>query len=353
MQPSAFGDNWDFVGFDPRGMWSSEPLLNCSANTEPMDDYHDIYMQWGADIGSDCAARSGGELDAGPHMSTAINARDMLSIVDAFAATEDGQRAANPNHLLNFYGASYGTFLGQTFASMFPERVGKMVLDGVADPEDYVTSMTLKNINHTDGVIDIFFIYCHEFGPSMCPYYTGSSAKDISDRFHRSLARLDAKKAREENWANATEIELALISLKSVLLSTAFAPSAIFDALADVLLRLEFAIRDRTLSSWTEYVIQAFGELNTPEISDAFKFGVLCSDQNNRWYNKTLQDIMPLQAEAERQSIVGDIWISNLLVCSGWSIKAAETFTGPFTGNTTTPILFVGNTYDPVTPFEK
>lgn len=56
-------------------------------------------------------------------MSTATTARDMLGIVDAFAATEDGRRAsASAGHpgLLNYYGISYGTFLRQTFASLFP-----------------------------------------------------------------------------------------------------------------------------------------------------------------------------------------------------------------------------------------
>lgn len=287
-------------------------------------------------------------------MSTAINSRDMLSIVDAFAATEDGQRAAKPNHLLNFYGVSYGTILGQTFASMFPERVGNMVLDAVVDPEDYVTSLTRKSINHLDGVIAAFFIYCHGLGPSQCPYYIGSSPKDISDRFHRSFTRLDAKKASEENWSNATEIESALLFLKAGLLGAAKTPLQDFDILADALLRLEHAISNQKLSQWTRYASTVFEDPTPSAIAYApFLFGVLCPDQNNRWYNKTLQDIMPLVAGLESQSIVGELWISKVMVCSGWSIKAAETFTGPFTGNTATPILFVGNTYDPVTSYDK
>lgn len=321
------------------------------------EDLHEKFIPWmryGAEIGSNCARNSGGKLDAGRYMSTAINARDMLSIVDAFSATEDGQRAARPNHLLNYYGISYGTFLGQTFASMFPERVGKMVLDGVVDPEDYVISMTRNNINHLDGVIASFFIYCYESGPSRCSYYTGSSAKDISDQFHRSLARLDVDKAREENWSDATEIDLALTFLKTALLRMVYAPSMEFDTLADALSVFDGAISDEDLGHWIQYARGGFGDPYPSDTTHApLRSGVLCSDQNNRWYNKTLQDIMPLVDELERQSIVGAIWARYLMECSGWSIKAEETFTGPFTGDTATPILFVGNTYDPVTPYDK
>lgn len=318
------------------------------------DDFYESFIQYGIDLGSDCATRSGGKLDAGPHMSTAITARDMLSIVDAFSATEDGQRASKPSHLLNYHGLSYGTFLGQTFASMFPERVGNMVLDGVVDPEDYLTSLASKSVNHLDGAIAAFFIYCHEAGPSVCPYYTGSSAKDIYERFHRSLTQLDAEKSRQENWSNATDIESALLNLKVLLLASAYAPITQFEPLADVLLDLERSISTQDLGTWIRIAENDYGDpsINGFDVAK-FSLGVFCSDQNNRWYNKTLDDFKPVRNELEGQSILGDIWIKMLLGCSGWSIKAAETFVGPFGGDTSTPILFVGNTYDPVTPFDK
>lgn len=318
------------------------------------DDYYNSFIQYGIDLGSDCETKAGGELDAGPHMSTATTARDMLSIVDAFAATEDGKRAAKPSNLLNYYGVSYGTFLGQTFASMFPERVGSVVLDGVVDPEDYLTSLSRNSLNHIDGGVAFFFIYCHELGPSECSYYTGSSAKDIYERFRRSYAQLDAEKAREDNWANATDIESALLSLKIGLLTAAYAPIMRFSMFPDVLLSLERDLSAQNLSGWTKYMVENYGD-PTPRGWDnaPFALGVMCSDQNNRWYNKTLEDFRSSLAVLEGQSILGDIWIKTLLGCSGWSIKATEIFTGPFGGNTANPILFVGNTYDPVTPFDK
>ncbi|KKY31901.1 putative alpha beta hydrolase fold family [Diaporthe ampelina] len=301
------------------------------------DDFYDSFIRFGINLGSE-----------------STTARDMLSIVDAYAVTEDGRRASKPRNLLNFYGISYGTFLGQTFASMFPERVGNMVLDGVVDPESYLASLTYNNLNHLDGVIAGFFIHCHQAGPSECSYYTGSSARDIYERFHQSYARLDAEKAKEENWANATDVESALLLLKVGLLAAAYEPAMQFGMLSDVLVGLESAISHHKLSTWNKDTLAIYGDPSVDGFDNApFALGVLCSDQGNKWYNKTLEDFRPLLAELESQSIVGDVWIKTLLGCSGWSIKATEIFTGPFTGNTATPILFVGNTYDPVTPFDK
>lgn len=102
--------------------WLSEPVANCSANATPLQNislydrevprvsnaFYNGFIEAGKVIGQQCEIQTGALTDAGPHMSSAIISRDMLSIVDAFAATEDGERAAKPNHLLNYYGIIYG-----------------------------------------------------------------------------------------------------------------------------------------------------------------------------------------------------------------------------------------------------
>jgi len=88
-----------------------------------------------AELGATCTKYNGKPLDAGPHMTTATVARDLMSILDAYAKTSDERRADRDPKLLNYWGYSYGTVIGQTFASMFPKRVGRVVVDGVVDPD--------------------------------------------------------------------------------------------------------------------------------------------------------------------------------------------------------------------------
>lgn len=356
------GTNWDIIGFDPRGIYLSEPLANCSVGSDSMtarsvprmaDDYYNAFISFGKELGAACEITAGGPLDAGPHMSTATTARDMLSIVDAFAETADGQVAAKPHKLLNYYGISYGTFLGQTFASMFPDRVGNVVLDGVVHPEAFLANYTYSAVNHLDGVLAAFFIWCYESGSSQCSFYAGSSPKDIYERFNQSFVQLDAQTAAAEAWSNATDIDSALLVLKVGLLTMADHPFEYFSVLPDVLVDLENALAVRNISAWTSQAEAIFGTPGVEGANAQWGIGVQCSDMENRWYNKTLEDLRPLLADLDEQSIVGDIWIKGLLGCLGWSIEATETFQGPFGGNTATPILFVGNTFDPVTAYDK
>ncbi|KAI0818354.1 TAP-like protein-domain-containing protein [Xylaria sp. FL0064] len=362
---SVTGDNWDIVGFEPRGIYRSEPNINCSATTtttknsklysrfvpDVTEDFFTSYVEAGVRLAQRCGAVVGGERDAGPHMSTTTNARDMISIIDAFAKTADGKKAVKPSNLLNYFGYSYGTFLGQVFASMFPDRMGNMVLDGVLSLDLPLGEDLTEITTPADGIIASFFVYCFEAGPSQCSFYSGSSPLDIYNRFNQSFIQLDSHRAKAENWANATDIEAALLTLKTTLYDAVASPAFTFTLLSDALVALEQAVAIRNVALWTEQVVTLIGD-PTPA-GDAYaelRLGTLCTDQGNKWYNKTLEDLTPAIGHLKEVSIVGEIVAKSMLGCLGWSIEASEVFSGPFGGDTATPILFVGNAYDPIAP---
>jgi pimeloyl-ACP methyl ester carboxylesterase len=103
------------------------------------------------------------------------------------------------------------TYLGQVFANMFPDRVGRVVLDSVIDAAANLAGRELQPV-FADEAFSTFFVYCNLAGISNCPYYTGTTANDILVRFEATITKLDSALAKLKGWPNATVIELTCAS---------------------------------------------------------------------------------------------------------------------------------------------
>ena len=334
------GDSHDLVSFDPRGMWNSRPLANCSVDSqssrlrkrlykisgpEYVGEYYEDLLKQVEELADACHSTIGVPDSIGPHMGTVVNVRDMVSVVDAFARSDVAKSVRNAT-LLNYWGFSYGTILGQTFASMFPDRVGRVVLDGITDPEDYLDGLALQNIQFLDDVIASLFVYCSQAGPDKCPYHTGLSATDIYRRFEASFSQLDAQHAVSQNWTNATTIEQSLEYLKNILESAAYSPIPLFDGVATKLVGLEEALKNQSLASWVpaHYATVAANE-ELPE----WPVGVTCGDGRSPLFNQSMTKLRPELLELQRQSVIaGENWAALPLACSRWRIRAKETYSG-------------------------
>ena len=128
-------DRFDLVGFDPRGIARST-ALRCFGTDRQWGPYFTAFAfpsrrgggsGWRRDryLDEACARRGGALID---HMSTANVARDM-----------DRLRQAVGDAKLSYYGVSYGSMLGQTYANMFPDNFRALVIDGVLDPVAWTT----------------------------------------------------------------------------------------------------------------------------------------------------------------------------------------------------------------------
>lgn len=125
-------DAYDVIGFDPRGVGRSTAvtcldaegmdhmLYDIPADPRGSQGWTDELTQRNQQFVDACEANSDGIL---PYITTDNAARDMDLI-----------RAVLGDRTLNYLGYSYGTFLGATYAKLFPERVGRLVLDGAIDP---------------------------------------------------------------------------------------------------------------------------------------------------------------------------------------------------------------------------
>lgn len=341
------GPNYDIVSWDPRGIGYALPSANCTlaANftssslrrrafglygPEFPDQYFENAYSNAYQAGQDCTDSIGGSKQAGPHISTATVARDMISILDAYAESEDGKRCNSDASLLNFWGFSYGTFIGQTFASMFPSRVGRVVLDGVVDAIDYLQTTDLKSITLTDEVFSTFFLYCNLAGPALCPFYTGTTPQDIYLRFETLVNKLNATYAFQQKWTNATAISIVLEAGKNVLFTFSYDPITTFPTIAELLITVENLSKDLTLVAVEALAEQLGININASiTVSDLWGPGVTCTDNGGDSYKLTLQDLEPNIKELEAQSwLAGEVRAAGRFYCAAWGIETDYRYAG-------------------------
>lgn len=147
---------YDIVGFDPRGIGASSPV-RCLSNSDmdllfsddPTPDSPAERSKLLADVDGvtkQCAARGGVRAR---HMSTAEVAHDM-----------DVMRVLLGDARLNFFGGSYGTFLGAMYADAFPKKVGRMVLDSAMSPNQTDQQEMTYDIQGFESSIDAFISWC-------------------------------------------------------------------------------------------------------------------------------------------------------------------------------------------------
>ena len=135
FQADGYGDtagDYDWIGFDPRGVGSSIPSISCDPNYEGADRPNYIpftsqllntWLSRSKGYAQDCASQSSTQTALLHNMTTVDSAKDMDSIRQAL-----GQQQ------ITYYGYSYGTYLGQVYGTLFPSRVRRMILDSNVDP---------------------------------------------------------------------------------------------------------------------------------------------------------------------------------------------------------------------------
>ncbi|GAA4119722.1 alpha/beta hydrolase [Knoellia locipacati] len=181
--PNGGGDPYDWIGFDPRGVGESVPSLSCDpdyfAPGRPpyVPETREIMRAWrekARQYARDCAAAPGAILL--DHTKTTDWAQDMDSIRKALGADK-----------INYYGFSYGTYLGQVYATMFPERVRRFVFDGVVNPKDVWYEANLNQDVQFDRNIGTFFSWVAEHDAE---YGLGTDGRALLRTYYRILNRL-------------------------------------------------------------------------------------------------------------------------------------------------------------------
>ncbi len=181
LTPSVAAD-YDIVGFDPRGVGSSVPSLSCDpgffATVRP--DYiprsqaaEQVLINRARTYAQDCQQRFGWLL---PYMTTDDVARDLDSIRAAFGVSK-----------VNYFAFSYGTYIGQVYATLFPQRVRRMVLDSVVDPTGVWYNDNIQQDYAFQGRMEAFFAWAARFDGA---YHLGSTAAQVQAAWYRARRQL-------------------------------------------------------------------------------------------------------------------------------------------------------------------
>ncbi|MGH3376592.1 MAG: alpha/beta hydrolase [Actinoallomurus sp.] len=179
--PDSLKATYDVIGFDPRGVGGSSPSLSCDPNyfAPVRPDYlpetkaiETAWLKKAAGFAKACGQKYGSLLQ---HMKTTDAVQDM-----------DDIRAALGQKQINYYGASYGTYLGSVYATMYPSHVRRMVLDSNVKPSDVWYDANLEQDKAFEGNINALFAWAAKYDSV---YHLGTTQDAVRKAFFDARAK--------------------------------------------------------------------------------------------------------------------------------------------------------------------
>jgi len=365
IQATVTGEHYDIVGIDPRGIGDTEPHTQCfppGANTALKSntvllknfDYSSSLARSAPEKLRQGLLRQQEEMDAlvkvqygmcgvsmgqkVGYMGTTNVVRDIAGVVDAL----EGEGA-----LINYYGGSYGSIIGQYLVNMFPDRVGKVAIEGIVDGVAWANQPMYLSyrqwLSSTSDAYQWFLTECAKAGPDGCELARpGEGADGIRERlegFFDRLYEVPLVVANRRFWGVVTSgmartLVFRMLQMPTVWPTTAVALSQGMKGDGQALLML-----DSVFSGYRDLERQA----------------VSCNDAPHPplYRPPTNEEVVDEMLAVSRE--VSAFAFSVLTAepdaqCQYWPVEPTERFTGPWNHTLRSPILVMSNTADPVTP---
>jgi hypothetical protein len=362
------GSNHDLISFDPRGVGATTPIVDCWSSMQNRNiwalqdvgviDSHpgvlyDAFARAAALsrlcspkligngttklLSSDSPAAHG----ISSFVSTTSTARDMLEILNRGGWEK-----------LRYWGFSYGTMLGGMFATLWPEKVERMVNDGEmfthfhfriliassgnVDYTEWTSTSHLNFLHDTDKVMNAFYHFCHLSGPSKCDFYS-PSPQVIEARLDAVLMNLKIHPIVVPPTQPGDLPELVTYTwVKRFISAALYRPINLFPSLAKSLAALENGDGGPFLN--LSGVRKSFscdcGACGMPPepptelegTEDAFR-AIMCTDGSEM--NDTVEEFEKYSEYLIRQSkAAGAVNVLFRMSCAGWNVKAKWRFPG-------------------------
>ena len=328
-------DHYDIVGFDPRGVADSTPIeclsdaqldrfLNVDPNPETDEDIA-ATVAVSKRFGPRCDRNSP---DLTPNIGTPFVARDM-----------DILRSLLGDERLNFLGKSYGTFIGATYADLFPSRVGRFVLDGAVDPTLTNAELSRGQALGFEKALLRFTQWCA--GEQDCP--TGDDPQAGVQKIADLLASIEQNPLPADTGRPLTAAQ-ATTGIVGSLYSAEDGWQSLFYSLDSAFQGDGFGLQ--ALADWlTDRKPNGTYANNANEAL----YAVNCIDRPDRFSPEETRK----QAEqwSQEAPIFGAALAWGNLPCYYWPAPAVDK-PREITAPGTPPIVVVGTEYDPATPYE-
>lgn len=363
---AEIGSSYDIIGFDPRGVGDTLPVVRCfddqftyaefKRNTVLERSYDFASNQSHAEIRellitqereadallkaqfSRCSKKMGDDLK---YMGTTTVVRDM----DLITRTLEGEEA-----LINYYGVSYGSILGQYLVNMVPDRVGRVGIDAIADATLWAGKPPYQWysqwLSQSEKAYDIFLTECYKAGPQAC-----ALVKDTD----QAPANIDAR-------------------LEAFHDSLYYSPVAVPDALQPGILtagrsRMYVTVALEMPGLWPQ-VAQQFHEAisgnatsllngiqwwNNLIYTDLERSAITCNDLKP-FAPPSIEEVVDGYLDVYynvSRSVFGVVTSEPDAGCQYWPVTPPERFEGPWNHTLKTPMLIITSAADPVTPAGK
>jgi len=330
----ALRAHFDIVGFDPRGVGQSDPV-RCE-NGAALSRYINVnpaprgpsgvkaLVTSSRQFARSCTKDSGKELLA--NVGTVDAARDM-----------DRIRAALGEPKLNYLGFSYGTFLGATYAQMFPTHIRAMVLDGALNPDLGTQALDLQQGEGFERDLDDFLANCQS-SPT-CPLRREPGG--AKGAFDRLVARIRSGRSIPTGTSRALHAGEGYLGIVAALYSRStwpFLAQGVYQALhgnARILLALSDAYTERRPNGTYSNTLAANTAINCVDRPSPSKLST---------YEKAARRF------EKAAPVFGELEDYSPLTCVYWPVPPTD-HPRPLHARGAPPILVVGTTADPATPY--
>ncbi|KAF2818604.1 hypothetical protein CC86DRAFT_363940 [Ophiobolus disseminans] len=353
------GSQYNYIGFDSRGVNNSGPSIDCflgnpkaklrfeatsSLRTVDGKNSASISMQYEATsaIGKWCANVH--RDDAAKFATTMATAQDMLYFIE-HQAVANGKPAKEAK--LWYMSGSYGSLLGMTFATIFPDRVGRMIVDSIIDADGYYGGDMSASLADTTPAMQDFFTKCHQAGPVYCPIH----ANTVENIEQRTWKIIESVRKQPISVTNASVTAFPqLITYQHIM----------FWMIDQLYLQHNFptfALGFKMLEERDGSLLVGIVEKMEAVIDPWASVHIYCLDAAQRTDLSTLEN---WTYELEKARKVGPWvadgwfpWITGMCVHRDIMPVQSQTMHRPLGANTSIPLLFINMSIDAATPLNS